>query len=103
MAWTVFKIIVCGAALIDVSFDETQTNKKCNHIAVDATVADAKILIANRVTGVGRDITTAFAVLYGAPNLLPGVSDITPRPRIFYVTAKGPYTDLFGRLNHPCV
>jgi hypothetical protein len=103
MAWTVFKVIVWGIAPIVVSFDETQTNKKCNHIDDDATVADVKILTANRATGGGRDITTDFAVLYGAPNLLPGVSDITPRLRIVYVPAKGPFADLFWRLNHPCI
>jgi hypothetical protein len=45
--------------------------------ASDAPVADAKISIANTATGVVRDVTTDSAGFYSAPNLLPGVYEIT--------------------------
>jgi hypothetical protein len=45
--------------------------------ASDAPVADAKISITNTATGVVRDVTTDSAGFYSAPNLLPGIYEIT--------------------------
>jgi len=45
--------------------------------ASEAPVADAKIAIANTATGVVRDVTTDSAGFYSAPNLLPGIYEIT--------------------------
>jgi outer membrane receptor protein involved in Fe transport len=45
--------------------------------ATGAVVPDAKVSIKNTATGVTRDITTDSAGFYSAPNLLPGVYDIT--------------------------
>src|ERR1700693_491919 len=42
-----------------------------------AAIAGAKVSIANRATGVTRDVTTDSAGLYSAPNLQPGVYDVT--------------------------
>lgn len=42
-----------------------------------AAVPNAKVSIKNGSTGVERDITTDSAGFYSAPNLLPGVYDIT--------------------------
>ena len=42
-----------------------------------AAIAGAKVSIANKATGVTRDVTTDAAGLYSAPNLLPGVYDVT--------------------------
>src|ERR1700692_1675853 len=45
--------------------------------ASGAVVASAKVSIKNTATDVTRDVTTDSAGLYSAPNLLPGVYDIT--------------------------
>ena len=42
-----------------------------------AVVPNAKVSITNTATGVARDITTDEAGFYSAPNLLPGIYDIT--------------------------
>src|SRR5579863_3392072 len=42
-----------------------------------AAIAGAKVSISNKATGVVRDVTTDAAGLYSAPNLLPGVYDVT--------------------------
>ena len=42
-----------------------------------AAIAGAKVSIANKATGVVRDVTTDAAGLYSAPNLQPGVYDVT--------------------------
>jgi len=42
-----------------------------------AVVPNVKVSITNTATGVVRDITTDEAGFYSAPNLLPGVYDIT--------------------------
>src|ERR1700740_3281302 len=42
-----------------------------------AVVPNAKVSIKNTATGVVRDIETDSAGFYSAPNLLPGVYDIT--------------------------
>src|SRR6202171_4769127 len=42
-----------------------------------AQVPNAGVSIKNRATGVARDITTDSAGFYSAPNLLPGIYDIT--------------------------
>src|SRR5579863_4853401 len=42
-----------------------------------AAIAGAKVSIANKSTGVVRDVTTDAAGLYSAPNLQPGVYDVT--------------------------
>jgi Carboxypeptidase regulatory-like domain/TonB-dependent Receptor Plug Domain/TonB dependent receptor len=42
-----------------------------------AAIAGAKISIANKATGAIRDVTTDTAGLYSAPNLQPGVYDVT--------------------------
>src|SRR5713101_6941149 len=42
-----------------------------------AAIAGAKISIANKATGVNRDVTTDSAGFYSAPNLLPGLYDVT--------------------------
>jgi hypothetical protein len=45
--------------------------------ASGAGIPNTKVSIKNRATGVTRDITTDSAGFYSAPNLLPGVYDIT--------------------------
>src|SRR5712664_1017382 len=45
--------------------------------ASGAAVPNAKVSIKNSATGVVRDVTTDSAGFYSAPNLLPGVYDIT--------------------------
>src|ERR1700730_7182304 len=45
--------------------------------ASGAVVANANVSIINTATGVARDMTTDSAGFYSAPNLLPGVYDIT--------------------------
>ena len=45
--------------------------------ASGAAVPNAKVSIKNSATGVVRDVTTDAAGFYSAPNLLPGVYDIT--------------------------
>src|SRR5579872_2672162 len=45
--------------------------------ASGAAVPNAQVSIKNSATGVVRDVTTDSAGLYSAPNLLPGVYDIT--------------------------
>jgi hypothetical protein len=42
-----------------------------------AAIAGAKVSIANKATGNTRDVTTDAAGLYSAPNLQPGVYDVT--------------------------
>jgi Carboxypeptidase regulatory-like domain/TonB-dependent Receptor Plug Domain/TonB dependent receptor len=42
-----------------------------------AAVPNAKVSIKNAATGVVRDVTTDSAGFYSAPNLLPGIYDIT--------------------------
>jgi hypothetical protein len=42
-----------------------------------AAIGGAKVSIANKATGVNRDVTTDAAGLYSAPNLLPGLYDVT--------------------------
>jgi carboxypeptidase family protein/TonB-dependent receptor-like protein len=42
-----------------------------------AAIAGAKVSIANKATGENRDVNTNAAGLYSAPNLLPGVYDVT--------------------------
>src|SRR5713101_1849217 len=42
-----------------------------------AAIAGAKVTIANKATGENRDVTTNAAGFYLAPNLLPGVYDVT--------------------------
>jgi Carboxypeptidase regulatory-like domain/TonB-dependent Receptor Plug Domain len=42
-----------------------------------AAIAGAKVSIVNKATGVTRDVTTDSAGLYSAPNLQPGVYDVT--------------------------
>src|SRR3984893_5047681 len=45
--------------------------------ASGSAVPNAKVSIKNNATGVVRDVTTDSAGFYSAPNLLPGVYDIT--------------------------
>src|SRR5882672_1383532 len=45
--------------------------------ASSSAVPNAKVSIKNRATGVARDITTDSDGFYSAPNLLPGIYDIT--------------------------
>src|ERR1700676_5054962 len=45
--------------------------------ASGSAVPNAKVSIKNSATGVVRDVTTDSAGFYSAPNLLPGVYDIT--------------------------
>jgi hypothetical protein len=45
--------------------------------ASSSGVPNAKVSIKNRATGIARDITTDSAGVYSAPNLLPGIYDIT--------------------------
>src|SRR6202171_6486024 len=45
--------------------------------ASSAAVPNAKVSIKNSATGVVRDVTTDSAGFYSAPNLLPGLYDIT--------------------------
>src|ERR1700736_6489840 len=45
--------------------------------ASGAAVPNAKVSIKNSATGVVRDVTTDSAGFYSAPNLLPGLYDIT--------------------------
>ena len=45
--------------------------------ASSSGVPNAKVSIKNRATGVAREITTDSAGVYSAPNLLPGIYDIT--------------------------
>ena len=42
-----------------------------------AAIAGAKLSIANKATGVTRDVTTDTAGFYSAPNLLPGLYEVT--------------------------
>src|SRR5712692_10152220 len=42
-----------------------------------ASIAGAKVSVANKATGVTRDVTADAAGFYSAPNLLPGVYDVT--------------------------
>jgi len=52
-----------------------------------AQIPNADVSIKNRATGVARDVTTDAAGFYSAPNLLPGIYDIT-------ITASGFSTSL---------
>jgi Carboxypeptidase regulatory-like domain len=45
--------------------------------ATGSAVPNAKVSIKNNATGVVRDVATDSAGFYSAPNLLPGVYDIT--------------------------
>jgi outer membrane receptor protein involved in Fe transport len=45
--------------------------------ASGAVIANAKVSIRNTATDVTRDVTTDSSGLYSAPNLLPGIYDIT--------------------------
>src|ERR1700704_7123160 len=45
--------------------------------ASGAVVINAKVSIRNTATDVTRDVTTDSSGLYSAPNLLPGIYDIT--------------------------
>src|ERR1700704_2834102 len=45
--------------------------------ASSAVIANAKVSIKNTATGVTRDVTTDSAGLYSAPNLLPGIYEVT--------------------------
>src|SRR5713226_1471520 len=42
-----------------------------------AAIAGAKVSIANKATGISRDVTTDAAGFYAAPNLLPGPYEVT--------------------------
>ena len=42
-----------------------------------AAIAGAKVSIANRATGENREVTTNAAGFYAAPNLLPGLYEVT--------------------------
>src|SRR5438477_1203894 len=42
-----------------------------------AAIAGAKVSIANKATGVARDVTADAAGFYSAPNLLPGPYEVT--------------------------
>src|SRR6202048_3170994 len=57
---------VTGATLAGTVTDESS-----------AAVADANVSITNTATGVIREVTTDSAGFYSAPNLLPGIYEIT--------------------------
>src|SRR5713226_2339583 len=42
-----------------------------------AAIAGAKVSVANKATGITRDVTTDAAGFYSAPNLLPGPYEVT--------------------------
>src|SRR5207245_6345507 len=42
-----------------------------------AAIAGAKVSIANKATGITRDVTADAAGFYSAPNLLPGPYEVT--------------------------
>src|ERR1700694_5778809 len=57
-----------------------------------ATIAGAKVSIANKATGVTRDVTADSAGLYSAPNLLPGDYEVTVAAPGFSTTKKSNIT-----------
>src|SRR3984893_4226450 len=56
--------------------------------ASGAGIPNTKVSIKNRATGVTRDITTDSAGFYSAPNLLPGIYDITIAASVFSTSVR---------------
>src|SRR5258706_1593000 len=71
LALTVLVSIRVHAQVAGATLSGTATD------AAGAAVPNAKVSIKNSATGVVRDVTTDSAGFYSAPNLLPGVYDIT--------------------------
>src|SRR5712671_3992255 len=71
LALTVLVSIRVHAQVAGATLSGTATD------ASGAAVPNAKVSIKNSATGVVRDVTTDSAGFYSAPNLLPGVYDIT--------------------------
>src|SRR5258708_33256261 len=71
LALTVLVSIQAHAQVAGATLSGTATD------ASGAAVPNAKVSIKNSATGVVRDVTTDSAGFYSAPNLLPGVYDIT--------------------------
>jgi outer membrane receptor protein involved in Fe transport len=72
--------------------------------ASGAGVPNAKVSIKNAGTGIVRDITTDSAGFYSAPNLLPGVYDITATAQGFSTSVQSGLTLTVGSsqsLNFP--
>src|SRR6266403_258784 len=71
LALTVLVSIQAHAQVAGATLSGTATD------ASGAAVPNAKVSITNSATGVVREVTTDSAGFYSAPNLLPGVYDIT--------------------------
>src|SRR6266699_3491112 len=61
-----------------------------------AAIAGAKVAVANKATGVTRDVTTDTAGFYSAPNLLPGPYEVTASASGFSATKQPDLTLTVG-------
>src|SRR5690349_122303 len=61
-----------------------------------AAIVAAQVSIANKATGVSRSVVTDSAGLYSAPNLLPGVYDVTVSAPGFSTTKQSGITLTVG-------
>jgi len=61
-----------------------------------AAITGAKVSIANKATGVTRDVATDAAGFYSAPNLLPGPYEVTASASGFSTTKQSDVTLTVG-------
>src|ERR1700680_5340894 len=61
-----------------------------------AAIANAKVSIANKATGITRDVTADSAGFYSAPSLLPGDYDVTVAAQGFSNTKESNVTLTVG-------
>ena len=61
-----------------------------------AAIANAQVSIANKATGVTRTVTADSAGFYSAPNLLPGIYDVTVAAQGFSTTRQADVTLAVG-------
>jgi hypothetical protein len=79
------RVAVSALVILAVTIAASPANGQVSGATLSGTITDpsgaaiggAKISIANKATGVNRDVTTDAAGFYSAPNLLPGLYDVT--------------------------
>src|SRR6266851_6439071 len=79
------RVAVSALVILAVTIAASPANAQASGATLPGTITDptgaaiagAKISIANKATGVNRDVTTDSAGFYSAPNLLPGLYDVT--------------------------
>ena len=79
------RVAVSALVILAVTIAASPANAQVSGATLSGTITDptgavipgAQVSIANKATGENRDVTTNAAGLYAAPNLLPGLYDVT--------------------------